>query len=81
MILAVSQGFVRLKFDHRTITIDGEAYLPSEGREQFFAVYSKSMSCWDPPYEKVKVTDAERIEVVKLLEKCGVERGMNFDIV
>jgi hypothetical protein len=79
MIIDMQRGMVRVKLGDKTVTIEGEAYLRGLGSPDFVA-YSNSIEHWDPPSQNLKISDAERLQILEVLKTCMAEKNLSLEI-
>lgn len=78
MILELTRGHIRITFEGRMVTIQGEALLPGHGSPDFL-IYANSIRNFDAP-------DGSAIDLAtraRILERLGDElraRGTTFEI-
>lgn len=80
MILRITRGNVRVEFGGRTVTIDGEAFLPGYGSPDF-VLDRQSLRHWDPPFDDEPIDDATREEILLATQVAmAQEKGMTVEI-
>jgi len=60
----------------RTITVQGEAFLPGHGSPDF-VVFSNTIERWD---DGAQITDAEKREVLRQIEEEARSSGLHIEI-
>lgn len=79
MILEISRGYIVYRYREKTVTIEGEAYLPGYGSPDF-VVYSELIQNWDPLDDQVRIDDDTKKEILLDLEKEMKGREMTVEI-
>jgi hypothetical protein len=73
MKITGTRSFILVEFDYRTVKIAGElTTIPA------FYAYIGSIKNWEPPYENLVVTEAEKSEIVK---KVLEQNTLDFIII
>ncbi|RFS21166.1 hypothetical protein DVR12_17690 [Chitinophaga silvatica] len=75
MKITGTRSYILIEYDHRVLNIKGELALSA-----FYASLS-AINCWEPPFEKVKVTEDEKIELVKRLLEEQEKGSFRFKII
>jgi hypothetical protein len=79
MILEMTRGHIKLKVGDRTVTIYGEALLPSPG-EPDFVCGRASIKTWDPPHEKDALTEGARKQIIEMVRSELAKRKMTLEV-
>ena len=79
MILEMTRGHIKLKVGERTVTIYGEALLPSSG-EPDFVCGRNSIKAWEPPHEKEPLTEEARDQIIEMIRKELAEKKMTLEV-
>lgn len=68
--MELTRSSLRIKIDGRSVTVEGEAYLPGHGSPDF-VLYRESMLCWDDgePMEE----DEKRRAIDRILDEAQRE--------
>ena len=73
MKITGTRSYILVEFDSRTVKIKGELTTTPA----FYASIS-SIENWEPPNENLKVTDAEKNEIVR---KVTAQKNPGFEII
>jgi len=71
--MELTRSSLRIKVDGRSVTVEGEAYLPGYGSPDF-VLYRESMLCWDDG-EVMKEDDKSRVidRILDEAQREGIE--------
>lgn len=79
MITEMTRGHIRLKLGDKTVTIQGEMYLPGYGSPNFVA-YSNSIQWWDPPFESEAIDERIKGEILTALKHEMAMKGLTIEV-
>ncbi len=79
MITEITRSHIRIRVGDRTVTIQGEAYLPGYGSPDF-VIYENSIRHWDPPNENIEIDEITRKEILELLGKGLEKKKLTFEV-
>lgn len=68
-----TRSYILAEFDHRTVKIAGELTITPA----FYASIG-SIKNWEPPYDKIAVTEQEKMEII---EKVLEQNNPDFKII
>jgi Immunity protein 74 len=75
--MKMTRGTLRITVDGRSVTAQGEAYLPG-GSSPDFDLYQKSIVEWD---DGGPVSDEERARIIEAILAEAKSEGMTIEIV
>jgi hypothetical protein len=78
-IVNITPSSVKLEYNGKTLTIQGEAYLRGHGSPDFVA-YSDSIIRWDPPDSQIVIDATTKREILELLKREMQKRNMTVEI-
>ena len=79
MLLELDRWKIRLQVDGKTVTIRGEALLPSPG-EPDFVCGRNAVQWWDPPNEKEVIDEVMRKKIFDLAREELAKRKMTLEV-
>jgi len=79
MIVELTRAHIRMRVDDKTVTIEGEGYLPGHGPPDF-DVYADSIQHWDPPNADTKIDEATREKILRLLHEEMAKKHLTINI-
>lgn len=79
-IVELTRGHIRMRVGDRTVTIEGEGYMPGHGPPDF-DVYANSIRSWDPPDAHVEIDPRARGEILRLLREEMTKKNLTIEIL
>ena len=79
MIKHMTPSEVGFQVGDRSVTVDGEALMPSGGRERF-VVYAFSIKGWNAPHQNEPMTDADKRLILDGLQREISKRNTDVEI-
>ena len=79
MIIEITRSYIRMQVGDRTVTIEGEAYIPGHGSPDF-VVYENSIRKWDPPNEKIEIDEISKKKILNLLKNEMKRKKMSLEV-
>ncbi len=79
MIIEITRSYIRMQVGDKTVTIEGEAYIPGHGSPDF-VVYESSIRKWDPPNEKIEIDKSSKKKILKLLKSEMKRKNISFEV-
>jgi len=77
-ILELTRSHVKLRIGDRTVTIEGEAYMPGYGSPDF-VVYMNTLQRWDPP-DGESIREDERTRILEVMRRGFAERNLSYEV-
>ena len=62
-IIEMTPSHIRLRFEDKSVTIEGEAYARGYGNPDF-VVYKNSIQRWDPPFDGVLIDEDTKDKIL-----------------
>lgn len=78
MIVELTRGHIKMTFEGRTVTLEGEALLPGYGSPDF-VVYADRIVRFDPP-DDGPIDEVTRERILRQLGEELRARGTTFEI-
>lgn len=79
IITEMTRGHIRLKLGDKTVTIQGEMYLPGYGSPDFVA-YGNTIQRWDPHFESETIDDRTKGEILAALKNETAKKGLTIEV-
>ncbi len=73
----LDQTGLRYREDGRQMFVDSEVLTGSSG----MAVYKDTIQNWDPPNDKIPITDSDRDRILKNIRDAFRAQGFDIDVI